>query len=228
MPRDMPDFWVTFIEKWLNRAKKIASTIDIMGNFCYAPFSLAVKAALQKNPFMNPSTYSPTIPVSLIGRRLFVITLVSAVLSVSLPTRAVATDADVFPVVASVQAPVAEEEVADYHFEVPQYTTVTVLRTYNYVPMTAYTSRPEETDDTPFITADGSHVRDGIIASNFLPFGTKVRIPELYGDKIFEVHDRMNKRYTYKIDIWMESLPEARKFGVRFAHVEIVRTETNK
>lgn len=151
MPRDMLDFWVTFIEKWLNRAKKIASTIDIMGNFCYALFSLAVKAALQKNPFMNPSTYSPTIPVSLIGRRLFVITLVSAVLSVSLPTRAVATDADVFPVVASVQAPVAEEEVADYHFEVPQYTTVTVLRTYNYVPMTAYTSRPEETDDTPLL-----------------------------------------------------------------------------
>jgi len=102
---------------------------------------------------------------------------------------------------------------------------VTVIRTYASVPMTAYTSRPEETDDTPFITADGSHVRDGIVACNFLPFGTKVRIPKLFGDKVFEVHDRMNKRYPYKMDFWMEDLGEARQFGVRRADIEIVSIE---
>lgn len=112
-----------------------------------------------------------------------------------------------------------------YHFTVPKYTKVYVLRTYRYVPMTAYTSRPQETDSTPFITADGSHVRDGIVACNFLPFGTKVRIPSLFGDKIFEVHDRMNKRYHYKMDFWMEDLYDARQFGVKYAHIEIVETE---
>lgn len=80
---------------------------------------------------------------------------------------------------------------------------------------TAYTSSVEECDSTPFITADGSHVRDGIIAANFLKFGTKVRIPDLYGDKVFEVHDRMNKRYSNRIDIWMEKKVDARKFGLK-------------
>lgn len=102
---------------------------------------------------------------------------------------------------------------------------VTVVRTYSAVPFSAYTSRPEETDDTPFITADGSHVADGIIAANFLKFGTKVRIPKLFGDKVFEVHDRMNKRYPYKIDIWMEKYSDAIQFGVRRADIEIVVVE---
>src|SRR5882724_9437368 len=48
--------------------------------------------------------------------------------------------------------------------------------------VTAYTSVPEETDDTPFITAMGTKTRDGIVATNMLPFGTKVKIPALFGD----------------------------------------------
>ncbi len=107
----------------------------------------------------------------------------------------------------------------------PTSTRVTVVRKHPFVAMTAYTSRPEETDDTPFITADGSHVRDGIVACNFLPFGTKIRVPALFGDKIFEVHDRMNKRYTYKMDFWMEGYHEAIQFGVRHADIEIVKVE---
>lgn len=97
-----------------------------------------------------------------------------------------------------------------------------VVRTFNKIPTTAYTSRPEETDSTPFTTADGSHVRDGIVAANFLPFGTKIRVPELYGDKIFEVHDRMNKRYWYKVDFWMADLQAARNHGVRYLTIEVV------
>jgi len=47
------------------------------------------------------------------------------------------------------------------------------------VVITAYSSTVDQTDDTPFITANGSFVRDGIVANNMLPFGTKIKIPEL-------------------------------------------------
>jgi 3D (Asp-Asp-Asp) domain-containing protein len=150
--------------------------------------------------------------------------LLVAITLVSLPLQTADADAttDISPLSSGFMK---KEEGSKYHFTVPTYTKVTVIRSYRYVPMTAYTSRPEETDSTPFITADGSHVRDGIVAANFLPFGTKVRIPSLFGDKVFEVHDRMNKRYPYKMDFWMEDLGEARQFGVRYAHIEIVETE---
>src|ERR1035437_4024557 len=36
---------------------------------------------------------------------------------------------------------------------------------------TAYSSTADQTDDTPFLTASGKNVKDGIIASNLLPFG---------------------------------------------------------
>jgi len=90
---------------------------------------------------------------------------------------------------------------------------------------TAYSSTPEQTDEDPFITAAGTWVRDGIIANNMLPFGTKVRIPELYGDKIFVVEDRMNrKKGFYHIDIWFASYSEAKNFGSKIAQVEILES----
>ncbi|MDP3003980.1 MAG: hypothetical protein Q8N43_00505, partial [Candidatus Azambacteria bacterium] len=36
------------------------------------------------------------------------------------------------------------------------------------VVLTAYSSTPDQTDDTPFITASNTRVRDGIVAANFL------------------------------------------------------------
>ncbi len=89
-----------------------------------------------------------------------------------------------------------------------------VVKTVN-VSMTAYSSTVDQCDDDPFTTAHGTKVRDGIVAANFLPFHTKVRIPELFGDKIFEVEDRMNSRYTNRVDIWMTTRQEALSFGVR-------------
>ena len=50
--------------------------------------------------------------------------------------------------------------------------------------ITGYSSTPQETEDTPFLTASGKKVRDGIVANNFLPFGTKIKIPKIFGDKI--------------------------------------------
>lgn len=85
----------------------------------------------------------------------------------------------------------------------------------SFTTVTAYNSVPGQTDATPFITADGTHVRDGIIAANFLKYGTRVRIPELFGKKVFVVHDRMNARYDNRVDIWMESVSDARQIGVR-------------
>jgi 3D (Asp-Asp-Asp) domain-containing protein len=104
----------------------------------------------------------------------------------------------------------------------PVAPSVTPLRTY-VVEMTAYNSEVGQCDDSPFITANGTHVRDGIVATNFLKFNTKIRIPELYGDKVFTVTDRMNKRYTTRVDIWMEKKSDALKFGLkRNVKIEII------
>lgn len=90
------------------------------------------------------------------------------------------------------------------------------------VPATAYSSTADQTDASPFITASGTHVRDGVAAANFLPIGTVFRIPELYGDKTFVIEDRMNARYTYRLDIWFASREAAKQFGVRTIKIEIV------
>ncbi|MFH1188398.1 MAG: hypothetical protein V1652_00960 [bacterium] len=90
------------------------------------------------------------------------------------------------------------------------------------VTVTGYSSREEETDSTPFITASGSHVREGIIAANWLPFGAKVRIPEYFGETIFIVEDRMHQRFSDRVDIWFSTTEEALKFGVQKARIEIL------
>jgi 3D (Asp-Asp-Asp) domain-containing protein len=93
--------------------------------------------------------------------------------------------------------------------------------------ITAYTSVPEETDDTPFITADGSHVADGIAASNILPFGTRIKIPALFGDQVFTIHDRMSPRIKNTIDIWMPTFKEAWYFGAQKASILVLGEETS-
>ncbi len=92
------------------------------------------------------------------------------------------------------------------------------------VLVTAYSSTPDQTDSTPFITANGTHVRDGIIACNFLSFGTRVRFPEIFGDKIFVVEDRMHPRNSHKMDIWFSTRLEALQFGARYLKVEVLET----
>lgn len=91
------------------------------------------------------------------------------------------------------------------------------------VIITGYSSSPEETDDNPLITASGSCVREGVIANNLLPFGTEIRIPEIYGEKIFVVEDRMHWRKSYyQIDIWFPSKNEAQEFGAKRTYIEIL------
>jgi 3D (Asp-Asp-Asp) domain-containing protein len=95
-----------------------------------------------------------------------------------------------------------------------------------YLRVTAYTSSPEETDDTPFITANGTVTHDGIVATNLLPFGTKVMIPALFGSKVFTVEDRMAPRKKNTMDIWMPSKGRALFFGVNYANVVVLEKAT--
>ena len=90
------------------------------------------------------------------------------------------------------------------------------------VTATGYSSSVDQTDSTPFITASNTFVRDGIIAANFLPIGTRIRIPSLYGDKQFIVEDRMNSRYWYNIDLWFADRDSAIHFGKKQVVIEIV------
>ena len=85
--------------------------------------------------------------------------------------------------------------------------------------VTAYSPRKEETDATPHITAFQRPVKTGIIAiSRDLErlYGWKQGdIIELEGLGRFEVGDRMNRRWTKRVDIFHWFAYDAREFGVK-------------
>lgn len=90
-----------------------------------------------------------------------------------------------------------------------------------HITVTSYSSTKGETDETPYLTAIGTSVRDGIVAANFLPIGTVVRFPDKFGEKLFIVEDRMNERYGLQVDIWMPNQEEAKKFGIQYLKMDI-------
>lgn len=96
-----------------------------------------------------------------------------------------------------------------------------VISTFSVI-VTAYSSTPDQTDDTPFITAAGTHVRNGIVAANFLPMGTKIKLPEIYGDRIFVVEDRMHPRKQWMVDVWFPTYMEAKEFGAKDTYIEVL------
>ena len=78
------------------------------------------------------------------------------------------------------------------------------------VQATAYSSHVGQTDSTPFLAAWNNHIRPGmkiiavsrdLITKYGLGNGKKVRIQGLPG--YYTVRDKMNKRYTKRIDIYM-------------------------
>jgi 3D (Asp-Asp-Asp) domain-containing protein len=101
--------------------------------------------------------------------------------------------------------------------------TSKVTRKVYTVQVSGYSSEVAQTDDSPFITAKGTHVRDGIVAANMFPFGTVIKIPSLFGDKIFVVEDRMNKRYQNNLDVWFENKSDALKLGRRTVQIEVIQ-----
>ncbi|MFH1347494.1 MAG: 3D domain-containing protein [Candidatus Margulisiibacteriota bacterium] len=82
------------------------------------------------------------------------------------------------------------------------------------VVSTAYNSMESQCDSTPWITASGTRCREGVVAANHLPIGTKLVI-DGFGGQIFTVEDRMNRRYNRRIDIWFRSYSDAMRFGKR-------------
>ncbi len=106
----------------------------------------------------------------------------------------------------------------------PDVDSVRVKKTV-WLTVTAYSSTVDQTDGDPFTTANGTHVRDGIIAHNFLPFGTKVRFPERFGDKVFVVTDRLHpSKGQYIADLWMETREQAKQWGAPILKMEILET----
>lgn len=102
-------------------------------------------------------------------------------------------------------------------------------KTYQVIA-TAYSSEVAQTDNTPCITATGYDVCENYakygaantIASNFLPLHAIVKIPELYGDQVFVVRDRMNARYGYnRIDVWLPTKGQAVRFGAKKITIEV-------
>jgi 3D (Asp-Asp-Asp) domain-containing protein len=85
------------------------------------------------------------------------------------------------------------------------------------VTLTAYSSTEDQCDEDPHITASNKPVRNGIIAVSHdlmvewgLTFGQRVLIP---GHGLYEVQDRMNRRWQRKVDIWHNDREAARLFG---------------
>ena len=81
---------------------------------------------------------------------------------------------------------------------------------WSVAEVSAYTASVEECDSTPTITASNKKVKRGYVAMNGVKFGTKI---EIEGLGMFEVQDRMNRRYKNNIDVYMESKSEALAFG---------------
>ena len=110
------------------------------------------------------------------------------------------------------------------HGELPEADNSAPRRTFT-VPITAYNSEPGQTDGTPCLAARGfdlcEHNEENVVAANFLPMGTKLKIPELYGDRVFTVVDRMNARYYYRLDLWFKTKEDAKQFGVKYATIEV-------
>ena len=72
-------------------------------------------------------------------------------------------------------------------------------------------------------TASGLEVSRDRVAANWLPPMTKIQIPELFGEKVFVVADKMDTCYKDRIDIWMPTRTEAINFGKQEADVFVLR-----
>jgi len=145
----------------------------------------------------------------LFNKTVFISLLLGAVLAVSL---------GLWPKTIVISS-VAETDARAEGSETPRGSYQTSAGEIKTVIIYAYSSEIEQTDDSPFITASGKRVRHGIIASNCLPFGSKV----LVNGKEYVVEDRMNKKYSCEyFDIWMPTREEALNWGKQIKEVKIL------
>jgi len=95
------------------------------------------------------------------------------------------------------------------------------------VDVTAYSPTKRECDSTPFITASNKRVKEGYIAVSrdleaYVGFGDKVFIKGL---GIFEVQDRMNRRWKKRIDLFFFDTKQARRFGKKKREMWILESK---
>lgn len=84
--------------------------------------------------------------------------------------------------------------------------------------VTSYSSDPDQTDDTPDVTASGIHVHQGTLACpKRYAFGTKV----LIAGKQYICEDRMNPRYPDRFDVWSPTKEAATAWGIQTLTVAI-------
>lgn len=92
-----------------------------------------------------------------------------------------------------------------------------------------YSSTVDQTDSSPFTTANGKRVKAGIIANNCYDFGTSVKISKAVNIgpakmDTFEVQDRMNERYNCdNWDIWFPTREAALQWGSPTLLVKILK-----
>jgi len=99
------------------------------------------------------------------------------------------------------------------------YLTPKIGEKFN-VTAVAYSPTVDQNDASPCITASGTIVRKGVVATNFLPIGTRLKI----NNDFYIVEDRMNSKYNSKkiIDIWHPTTKEAIAFGAKKLEIEVL------
>lgn len=114
---------------------------------------------------------------------------------------------------AAISKPISYIELDDSVIIRNQSTTLRIKAT-----ITAYTSSPDETDDTPTITASGATTRKGVAACpRFIPFDTKVYIA---GEE-YVCLDRLHPRFDDRFDIWFPNKNAAFEWGIREEEVRV-------
>lgn len=96
------------------------------------------------------------------------------------------------------------------------------VKVIHSVVVTAYTASKKECGKSDGITASGLRVRKGTVACNFLPCGTKIRIPRLFGNRIFTVIDRMRSDKNNHIDVYVKHRKRALAIGKRIQSIEVL------
>jgi 3D (Asp-Asp-Asp) domain-containing protein len=105
---------------------------------------------------------------------------------------------------------------------------VKTLETVDAV-ITAYSPTKDQCDSDPLITASMTKVRVGIVALSRdlekeynLKFGDIIYI---HGMGPFKFQDRMHKRWTKKVDVFMWSRKDAIQFGRQERRIQFIKNE---
>ncbi len=103
----------------------------------------------------------------------------------------------------------------------PAQIKIQVIRSYT-ARITEYNSTPGQTSGDPFITANGEHVYFGGVAVNCVKFGTKLRLPKIFGNKVFRINDRGGMPCG-NVDVWLDPHYMHGWRGTQYSLVQIIK-----